>query len=85
MDYSKSNKIFVGRFESKTSKAGKEYMQFSLSPSDIENIEKYKNDKGWFSAFVSKSEKTGLPYLSFSPRDLPATTKSVNDNDPFKS
>lgn len=43
--YENSNKIFIGRFENKVSKAGKEYMQFSLSPEDIANIEKHKNEK----------------------------------------
>lgn len=80
----KSNKIFIGRFENKVSKAWKEYMQFSLSPDDIANIEKYKNEKGWFSGFVSKSQKTGLPYISFTPReDLPPMNKSVHDSAPF--
>lgn len=78
--YENSNKIFVGRFENKTSKAWKEYMQFSLSPDDIANIEKHKNEKWWFSCFVSKSAKTWLPYLSFTPReDLPPVKENIHD------
>lgn len=45
MDYTNSNKIFIGRFENKVSKAGKEYMQFTLSPEDFEKLEKAKNEK----------------------------------------
>ncbi len=82
--YENSNKIFIGRFENKVSKAWKEYMQFSLSPDDIANIEKYKNEKGWFSGFVSKSQKTGLPYISFTPREgLTQGNKSIHDESPF--
>lgn len=82
--YENSNKIFIWRFENKVSKAWKEYMQFSLSPEDFEKLDKAKNEKGWFSCFVSKSQKTGLPYLSYTPRaDLPPITKNIHDSSPF--
>lgn len=84
--YENSNKIFIGRFESKVAKTSwKEYMQFTLSPEDFEKLEKAKNDKGWASFFVSKSQKTWLPYLSYTPRntDLPPIAKSINDESPF--
>ena len=82
--YENSNKVFIGRFENKVSKAWKEYMQFSLSPDDIANIEKYKNEKWWFSGFVSKSQKTWLPYISFTPpQDLTPMNKSIHDSSPF--
>lgn len=83
MDYSNSKKIFVWRFQNKVSKAGKEYMLFTLNKDDIENITKYQ-ENWYFNAFVSKSEKTGLPYLSFTPReDLPPMNKSIHDSAPF--
>lgn len=82
--YENSSKVFVGRFENKTSKAGNEYMVFTLSPEDFEKISKAKNEKGWANFMVGKSQKTGLPYLSFTPReDLPPMNKSIHDLSPF--
>lgn len=81
--YEQSNKIFIGRFENKVSKAWKDYMVFTLSPEDLEKIEKAKSDKGWVNLMVGKSQKTGLPYLSYTPRDLPQIGKSIHDESPF--
>lgn len=82
-DYSNSNKIFIWRFQNKVSKAGNEYMLFTLNKDDIDNIVKYQ-ENGYFNAFVSKSKKTGLPFLSFTPReDLPPMNKSIHDLSPF--
>jgi len=44
-------------------------MVFSLSPEDFEKIDKAKNEKGWANFMVGKSQKTGLPYLSYTPRE----------------
>jgi hypothetical protein len=60
-------------------------MLFTLNKDDIENINKYQ-ENGYFNAFVSKSEKTGLPYLSFSPReDLPPPSTTIHDQSPFNT
>jgi hypothetical protein len=33
---------------------------------------------------VGKSQKTGLPYLSYTPRsDIPPMNKSIHDSSPF--
>lgn len=37
-----SNKIFIGRFQNKVSKAGNDYMTFSLSPEDFEKLNEAK-------------------------------------------
>ena len=58
-------------------------MLFTLNKDDIDNIVKYQ-ENGYFNAFVSKSKKTGLPFLSFTPReDLPPMNKSIHDLSPF--
>lgn len=67
--YENSNKVFVGRFENKVSKAGNWYMTFTLSPEDFEKLEKAKNDKWWATFMVGKSKKTDMPYLSYTPRE----------------
>lgn len=82
--YENSNKIFIGRFANKVSKAGNEYMTFSLSPEDLEKLTKAKDSKGWVNLMVGKSQKTNLPYLSYTPReDLPPMNKSIHDSSPF--
>jgi hypothetical protein len=40
--YENSNKIFIGRFQEKTSKAGNQYLTFSISPEDFEKLDKAK-------------------------------------------
>lgn len=78
-----NNKIFVGRFQNKVSKAWNSYMVFTLAPEDFEKLEKAK-DKGWVNLMVGKSQKTGLPYLSYTPReDIPPMNKSIHDESPF--
>mgnify|MGYP003455124371 CR=1 FL=1 len=82
--YENSNRIFLWRFKTAVSKAGNEYMTMSLSLEDIENIKKYADPKWGFTAMVGKSQKTGLPYLSYTPReDLPPMNKSIHDSSPF--
>lgn len=79
-----SNKIFIGRFQNKVSKAGNDYMTFSLSPEDFEKLNQAKWKDGWVNLMVGKSQKTGLPYLSYTPRqDLPPISKSIHDSAPF--
>lgn len=80
MTYENSNKIFIGRFANKVSKAWNEYMTFTLSPEDFEKLSKAKDSKGWVNLMVGKSQKTGLPYLSYTPRaDLPPMNRSIHD------
>lgn len=82
--YENSNKIFVGRFQNKVSKAGNDYMVYSLSPEDFEKLNKAKWKDWWANLMVGKSQKTWLPYLSFTPReDLPPMGKSIHDSTPF--
>lgn len=58
-------------------------MVFTLAPEDFEKLEKAK-DKGWVNLMVGKSQKTGLPYLSYTPReDIPPMNKSIHDESPF--
>lgn len=84
MTYENSNKIFIGRFANKVSKAWNAYMTFSLAPEDLEKISKAKDSKGWVNLMVWKSQKTWLPYLSYTPReDLPPMNKSIHDSSPF--
>lgn len=42
MDYSNSTKVFIGRFQEKTSKAGNQYLTLSISPEDFEKLDKAK-------------------------------------------
>lgn len=82
--YENSTKVFVGRFANKVSKAWNEYMTFSLSPEDFEKLDKAKGKDWWADLMVGKSQKTGLPYLSYTPReDLPPMNKSIHDSSPF--
>jgi len=82
--YENSTKIFIGRFANKVSKAWNEYMTFSLSPEDFEKLDKAKGKDGWANLMVGKSQKTWLPYLSYTPReDLPPMNKSIHDSAPF--
>jgi len=80
-----NNKIFVGRFQNKVSKAWNEYMVFTLAPDDFEKLNKAKGKDWWANLMVGKSQKTGLPYLSYTPReDLPPMNKSIHDMQPNK-
>lgn len=82
--YENSTKIFIGRFANKVSKAWNDYMVFSLSPEDFEKLDKAKLKDWWVNLMVGKSQKTGLPYLSYTPReDLPPMNKSIHDLSPF--
>lgn len=82
--YENSNKIFIGRFQEKTSKAGNQYLTFSISPEDFEKLDKAKGKDWWVNLMVGKSQKTGLPYLSYTPRsDIPPMNKSIHDSSPF--